>query len=234
MSVCTLSCSSTSQEGKKLVSGINPELIKFNYSQVSSTEKYLRSLGLVDIAKHDSSIVIDLKYATSDNFTGVILYIEIGNAYLHPLAMEKLCKASQILNNENSELRLLIYDAARPLSAQKRMFEVVQGTKYQAYVANPSRTGLHNYGMAVDLTICDENRVPLDMGTPFDYFGKTAGINDEDLFVSQGLLTREQVNNRRLLRRVMQESGFIAIRGEWWHFNACSLSEAQRIAKLIE
>lgn len=198
-------------------------------------EQYLDSLGLIDIKQADSTIYIDLKYATTDNFTGNILYTDLSIAYLHPLAIEKLVKAQQILKEKNPGLSLYVFDAARPLSVQKKMFEVVRGTKQQAYVANPSRTGLHNYGMAVDLSIISlETGELLDMGTDFDYFGKLAGINNESLFVQQKLLSQQQVDNRKLLRSVMTKAGFLTIRGEWWHFNAYSLVESRRLATLIQ
>lgn len=209
-----------------------------NYSKTSNgkseTSSYLDRLGLIDVGLLDPSIRIELKYATTDNFTGVVLYDDLRRAYLHPLAAKKLKQAQIILQKDNPELSLLVYDAARPLSIQRKMYDVVKNTKYRAYVADPSRTGLHNYGMAVDLTLCDSEGKPLDMGTKFDFFGKEAGINNEDLFVTQGLLSKKQVENRRLLRRVMKQAGFIPIRGEWWHFNACSLQEAKAKYKLIE
>lgn len=215
---------------------IGPEVC--NYSKTSNgkseTSSYLDRLGLIDVGLLDPSIRIELKYATTDNFTGVVLYDGLRRAYLHPLAAKKLKQAQIILQKDNPELSLLVYDAARPLSIQRKMYDVVKNTKYRAYVADPSRTGLHNYGMAVDLTLCDSEGKPLDMGTKFDFFGKEAGINNEDLFVTQGLLSKKQVENRRLLRRVMKQAGFIPIRGEWWHFNACSLQEAKAKYKLIE
>lgn len=198
-------------------------------------ELHLDSLGLINIKQADSTIYIDLKYATTDNFTGKILYTDLSIAYLHPLAVEKLIKAQQILKEKDPNLSLYVFDAARPLSVQKKMFDVVRGTKQQAYVADPSRTGLHNYGMAVDLSIISiETGELLDMGTGFDYFGKLAGITNEDLFVQQKLLSRQQVDNRRLLRNVMTKAGFLTIRGEWWHFNAYSLTDSRRLATLIK
>lgn len=194
----------------------------------------LEDQGLVRILDIEPTIQIDLKYATSDNFTGEVLYNELNEGYLHPISASKLAKAQQLLKETDSSLSLLVYDAVRPLSIQKKMYEVVQGTKYQAYVANPSRTSLHNYGIAVDLTVCDSAGVPLDMGTPFDFFGRAAGINQEEELIRQGLLNRAQVDNRKLLRKVMTESGFSSIRGEWWHFNGISLSEAKKNIKLIE
>lgn len=203
-------------------------------NSLSRLESYLHSKDLVNIQTLDPSIKADLKYATTDNFTKTILYDTLLNIYAHPIAAKKLIKAQKILKTINPELSLLVYDAVRPLSVQKKMYKVVQNTKYAAYVANPSRTGLHNYGMAIDLTICDSKGNPLDMGTPFDYFGRAAGINREEELIAQGLLTRQQVKNRLLLRKVMTDAGFLTIRGEWWHFNAVSLSEAKQLYKVIE
>lgn len=197
-------------------------------------ESYLQTQELVNVSDMDTSIRTDLKYASTDNFTKTILYNNLLNIYLHPLAAEKLIKAQKRLKAINTKLSLLVYDAVRPLSVQKKMYKVVQGTKYAAYVANPIRTGLHNYGMAVDLTICDENGKPLDMGTPFDYFGSAAGINKENELVQKGILSSQQVKNRQLLREVMIYAGFTTIRGEWWHFNAVSLTEARQSYKVIE
>ncbi|GAB6011651.1 M15 family metallopeptidase [Viscerimonas tarda] len=199
----------------------------------SSLELQLDSLGLRDIKACYPSIAIDLKYASADNFAGRILYKNLNRAYLHPYAMAKLAKAQSLLKSQHPEYSLLVYDAARPLAIQREMFEMVKNTPQQPYVANPERTGLHNYGMAVDITICDTTNLSLDMGTKFDYFGAKAGIDNEDSYVLNGVLTHQQVANRRLLRTVMTEAGFNTIRGEWWHFNACSLQEAKRMAEVL-
>ncbi|EGK00296.1 hypothetical protein HMPREF9455_03435 [Dysgonomonas gadei ATCC BAA-286] len=201
---------------------------------VSVLERYLQAKELVNIHTLDTSIRADLKYATPDNFTKTILYDTLFNVYMHPVAAAKLVKAQKYLKTLYPGLSLLVYDAVRPLSVQKKMYKVVQNTKYAAYVANPARTGLHNYGMAVDLTICDKNGKPLDMGTPFDFFGRAAGINKEAELIEQGVLTMQQVANRKLLRKVMTQAGFLAIRGEWWHFNAVSLTEAKQLYNVIE
>jgi len=200
----------------------------------SSIDIELEKKGLVNIKELDPSIQVELKYATVDNFTKGILYDSLTEAYLHPIAAEKLVKAQKILKEKDSTLSLLVYDAVRPLSIQKKMYKVVQNTPYHAYVANPTRTGLHNYGIAVDLTICDDEGKPLDMGTPFDFFGRKAGISEEEALIKEGKLTRQQVDNRKLLRSVMTEAGFLTIRGEWWHFNAISLAEAKQKTILIE
>ncbi|NDV78081.1 M15 family metallopeptidase [Dysgonomonas sp. 511] len=202
---------------------------------LSALETYLQLQGMENVSRQDSTIKCDLKYATTDNFTKTILYDSLFNTiYLHPLAAKKLLEAQRYLKKLHPELNLLVYDGVRPLSVQKKMYTVVQNTKYAAYVANPSRTGLHNYGMAVDLTICDQNGKPLDMGTPFDFFGRAAGTNKEAELLAAGLLTSRQVKNRRLLRKVMTSAGFLTISGEWWHFNAVSLGEARRSYKVVK
>ncbi len=200
----------------------------------SSFEEYLQTQELVNVNALDSSIRVDMKYSTTDNFTKTILYDSLANIYLHPLAAKKLVAAQKYLKTLHPDYSLLVYDAIRPLSVQRKMYRVVQNTKYAAYVANPSRTGLHNYGMAVDLTICNKKGVPLDMGTSFDFFGSAAGINKETELVQRGVLTKQQVANRELLRKVMRHAGFLTIRGEWWHFNAVPLIEARKLYKVIE
>lgn len=211
-----------------------PALLVAQKKSGQGLESYLQTQNVVNVSKMDPSIRVDLKYATTDNFTKTILYDSLLNIYLHPLAAKKLVNAQKYLKTLHPEYSLLVYDAVRPLSVQRKMYKVVQNTQYAAYVANPTRTGLHNYGMAVDLTICDKNGKPLDMGTPFDFFGTAAGINKEAELVQKGILTKAQVKNRELLRKVMVHAGFLTIRGEWWHFNAVSLVEARKSYKVIE
>ena len=206
----------------------------FAQQQPSRLERYLLDKDMVNVQTLDSTLRVDLKYATTDNFTKVVLYDSLTNAYLHRKAANMLVKAQKYLRQLHPGYSLLVYDAARPLSVQKKMYRVVQGTAQAAYVANPANTGLHNYGMAVDLTIVDENGTPLDMGTPFDFFGRAAGINREEELIAEGRLTRKQVSNRILLRKVMVYGGFQTIRGEWWHFNAVSRSVARQNYVLLD
>lgn len=205
-----------------------------NNPTYSSSELFLLEQGMVNIHDIDSSIRTDVKYATNNNFTNQILYDSIHHIFLHPLAAHKLAKAQSYLKQINPTLSFLVFDGVRPLSIQKKMYDVVRDTKYAAYVANPQRTGLHNYGMAVDITLCDLQGNELDMGTPFDFFGRAAGITEEQELVNLGILTQQQLLNRKLLRKIMQHAGFLTIRGEWWHFNAVPLSEAKSKHKLIE
>ena len=201
---------------------------------LSGLEKSMKRQGMVDVSAMDTTLIVNLRYATVNNFTKKILYDSLAIPYLHPVAAKKLVEAHRILKAIDPDYRFLVFDGARPLRVQRKMYEVVQNTPYAAYVANPARTGLHNYGMAVDLTICTSGGKELDMGTEFDFFGAAAGINKEEELIERGVLTRQQVDNRKLLRRVMTQAGFLTIRGEWWHFNAVSLTTAKNNYKVID
>ena len=209
-----------------------PEASIINHQ--STINNWLESFHLVNINDIDNSILVDLKYATADNFTGMVLYDGLHCAYLQPDVALMLAEAHRYLKTLHPGLRLLVYDAVRPLSVQRTMWERVKDTKYHRYVAHPERFSLHNYGAAVDLTLADSLGQPLDMGTPFDHFGRAAGISDEPALVNQGLLTGQQVQNRQLLRQVMRQAGFRSVSGEWWHFNACSLQEAKQRYMLVD
>lgn len=201
----------------------------------SPTEAALRAFGLVDIQEVDTSIRVHLMYATPDNFTGEVLYDDLHKAFLLPEMADKVAKAQQLLNERKPGYHLIIYDAARPLRIQRRMWDKVRGTSNSRYVSNPDRgRGLHNYGAAVDISILDEQDQPLDMGTPVDFFGPEAHVTLEDTLMATGRLTEQQVANRRLLRRVMCGAGLRTIPNEWWHFNLMSGNRARQTLKIIE
>ena len=161
----------------------------------SRTARYLDSLGFVNIAEADSSIAIDLMYTRADNFTGTLLYEDLKEAYLHPDAMKSLKRAQRLLKEQYPGYSLIVYDAARPLSVQQKMWDVVKGTSKYIYVSNPSRGGgLHNYGLAVDISILDDKGTPLPMGTPVDHLGREAHITEEAVLVAQGKLTEQERN----------------------------------------
>lgn len=203
--------------------------------QESKTAQSLKAAGFVNIHDLDSTIQVDLMYSRADNFTGKVLYTDLKEAYLHPKAAKALVVAQQLLKAERPDLSLKIYDAARPMHIQQRMWNVVKGTPQQNYVSNPKNGGgLHNYGMAVDVTLCYENGDTLDMGTVIDYLGKWAHIDIEDDMMIKGIISNEAYNNRRLLRDIMKRAGFKALRSEWWHFNYITRAEAKAHYKVIK
>ena len=153
----------------------------------SRTALYLDSLGYLNVAEQDSTIAVDLMYARADNFTGQVLYGDLREAYLHPDAMACLLEAQRLLRDEYPGYRLIVYDAARPMSVQKIMWDKVKGTSKNIYVSNPAHGGgLHNYGLAVDVSILDADGVPLSMGVPVDHMGKESHISYEDEMVRTG------------------------------------------------
>lgn len=194
----------------------------------------MKRYGMINIQTADNSIRVELMYARPDNFTGHVLYKSLKKAYLHPNAMRGLIKAQRELKRLHPGYRLIVYDAARPMSVQQEMWNVVRGTSKDIYVSNPAHGGgLHNYGLAVDISILDENGKPLPMGTKVDHLGIEAHITNERNLVQRGKITKQERENRLLLRRVMRSAGFRALHSEWWHFNWCSRQEAKRRYKII-
>ena len=148
--------------------------------------------------------------------------------------LKGLLQAQQELKKHHPAYRLIVYDAARPMSVQQQMWNVVKGTSKNIYVSNPARGGgLHNYGLAVDISILDETGHPLPMGTKVDHLGPEAHITHEAALVQSGKITKQEQANRLLLRSVMRTAGFRALSSEWWHFNWCSRQEAKQKYKVI-
>jgi D-alanyl-D-alanine dipeptidase len=192
-------------------------------------EKFIK-LGLVDIQTLDPTLKVELKYSTTDNFIKQDVYGDLERAYLQPMAAQKLVKANQFLKQEKPTYTLLVYDGARPLSVTKIFWARMSHLPYslrEDFVADPAKGSIHNFGCAVDLTIIDENGKPLDMGTIFDFFGAVAEPRREAEMLKSGKLSKQQVENRKLLRRVMLKAGFTSIQTEWWHFNALSRAKAK-------
>lgn len=201
---------------------------------LSKTARKMQELGYVNVQSEAPDIQVSLMYARADNFTGQVLYTDLREAYLHPNAAKALAKAQKLLKQSHPDLSLKVYDAARPMHIQQRMWNVVAGTPKALYVSNPKNGGgLHNYGMAVDLTLCDAKGDTLPMGTVIDYLGKYAHITHEAELVKHRLLTAEAKRNRELLRSVMRQTGFRPLNTEWWHFNFISRAEAKARYKPI-
>lgn len=206
-----------------------------NQINARTLSERLEERGFVAVNRADPTIKVRLMYAGPDNFTGVTLYDDIRDAYLQPDAAVALLKAQEELHKLFPVYNLLVKDAARPMSVQRRMFSAVQGTPKANYVANPAKGGgLHNYGLAVDITIVDENGNELAMGTPVDHLGPEANIDSEERMVSDGIISETERQNRLLLRRVMKAAGFSPLRTEWWHFNFVSKRQAQASYKLLD
>jgi D-alanyl-D-alanine dipeptidase len=164
-------------------------------------------------------IAIDLRYATPNNFVGRDLYSPYDCAWLHVQAAEALEKVVAWLAARRPGCTALVLDALRPQRVQQQLWDALAGTGLQMYLANPERGSIHSYGMALDITILDEEGRELDMGTGFDDMTELSHPALEDGFIAAGRLTEAQVHNRRLLREAMNHAGFVGIRTEWWHFD---------------
>lgn len=207
----------------------------FGNTKLSPTAQSLERLGYVNIHEKDPSIFISLMYARADNFTGSVLYGDLREAYLHPAAARALLKAQKRLKQLRPDLSLKIYDAARPMSIQQKMWDKVKNTRKYFYVSNPAHGGgLHNYGLAVDITLCTIHGDSIPMGTKVDYMGAAAHIDHEAQLVATRRISKQALANRRLLREVMRYAGFRPLRTEWWHFNYCSRATAKRYYKVIK
>jgi D-alanyl-D-alanine dipeptidase len=193
-------------------------------------EQSLRQLGLVDVRDVMPGVVVDLRYSGTNNFLKKDIYGCLDVAFVQPEVGIKLKKACEILSKLRPELRFCVYDAGRPKWAQQALWDHIDKPEHvkHVYVANPKKGSIHNYGAAVDLTLVDAKGVVVDMGTPYDFFGLEAQPRCEEQMVKKGVLSRSQVNNRKLLRKIMVQAGFLSITSEWWHFNSCSLASAKK------
>ncbi|MCB9655926.1 MAG: M15 family metallopeptidase [Deltaproteobacteria bacterium] len=186
--------------------------------------KHNQADALVDVASLDDRFILDIRYATNDNFFNQKVYEAPRCILLAPVA-ERMLKAQRWLDehHRNLGLRLMFKDCYRPNHVQFIMWKAVAGTPKARYVANPhTKTGsIHSYGAAVDLTLADAEGRELDMGTPYDFLGRLAEPRHEAAYLADGKLTPDQVQHRRILRSAMVEGGGMhTIPNEWWHFNA--------------
>ena len=201
----------------------------------NSIEDKFKKAGLIDIQTIDSSIQVDLVNSDAEkNFFRENFYRGLKKAYLRKEVAVKLSKAQMVLKSKHPDFSLLILDAARPRSVSKQMYDKMKGTKFERYVANPKKGSMHNYGIAVDITIVDENGDEIDMGfTPFRK--SNIAIYWQFAKIKLGFnLSDEQKKNRKLLSDVMTKAGFFPLSHEWWHFNGMKKAEARKQFKIIE
>ncbi len=171
------------------------------------------SSGLVDITTLSDEFEIEMKYASEDNFIGKKIYPI-------PLCAMQLSTARKLIG-ANSELlqrgmRIKIWDAYRPLSAQRIMWEVMP---VDDFVADPAKGGsIHNGGFAVDVTLVDLEGKELEMPTKFDDFSEKASRNSTSM-------SKAAAVNLSILTDVMKRHGFSAINTEWWHYYDEALEE---------
>lgn len=160
----------------------------------------------------DSTINVELRYATANNFTTAKLPgYEANRAYLRGEAAAALALANADLRREGYGIK--IWDAYRPVRATDAMVQWTQRTNRtdllrDGYIASRSR---HNLGAAVDLTLVNAiTGQEIPMGTPFDMFSRAAWTKN-----ATGVIKK----NREKLKIAMERQGFVNYPNEWWHFS---------------
>lgn len=162
---------------------------------------------LVKIRDFIPDALVDLRYATAENFTGQVIY-DFTEPYLRYGTVKKLMAVQEDLRQ--LELNMKIWDGFRPFSAQIKMWEVFPD---DTYVADPTiGASNHNRGCAIDLTLVDKEGNELEMPSKFDDFTVQANRDYSDC-------TEVAAQHAELLEILMEKHGFKGYYGEWWHFN---------------
>ncbi len=162
-------------------------------------------MDLVEITEETHGVQLDLKYATEDNFTEEPIYSR-AVCYLHPTAEAKLIKAKELAADMGYGLK--IFDAYRPTEAQ---WELWNHTPDPDFLSDPRRGSPHSRGVAVDLTLLDENGEEINMGTKFDFFDPTSHHGNREI-------GSEALKNRSILLGLMTAAGWDCFMNEWWHY----------------
>lgn len=162
---------------------------------------------LVEIKKYIPGIALDIRYATTNNFTHKVMYPQARAFARLPVVMALKGVQDEL---KTKGLGLKIYDAYRPYSITVKFYETALDTNF---VADPRKGSKHNRGCAVDISVINlKTGKELEMPTGFDSFSKKAAANYPDL-------TPLQIANRELLKSTMQARGFKVIATEWWHYD---------------
>ena len=201
---------------------------------VNEIEKKFIGAGLVDIHTIDNTIKVDLVNSDPNkNYFRENFYDGLNKAYLRREVAQKLSSAQKHLKSEFPDYSILIMDAARPKSVSKLMFEKMQGTKLEKYVANPKKGSMHNYGIAVDVTIVDATGKEIDMGF-MPFYKSNISIYWDYAKLKVFDLSEAQKKNRILQSTIMKKAGFFPLSYEWWHFNGMPKHEARKMYQIIE
>jgi zinc D-Ala-D-Ala dipeptidase len=166
--------------------------------------------GLVELVSLDPTIRLDIRYATTNNFTGRQLYSQ-ARAFLIRPAAEALVRAHRTAQAEG--YGLTIHDAYRPWRVTKALWDATPPGPKRNYVANPKRGSKHNRGCAVDLTLHElATGSPVEMPSDYDEFTTRAHRNYSSA-------PQQALSLRDLLERVMEAENFRGASNEWWHFD---------------
>jgi len=210
--LCLLNCQSAATKIETAQTGDLPqitEIVETVPTPTATPKPEVAEKGLVELIKLDNTIKLDIRYATTNNFVGKVIYKE-ARAFMQRPAADAMVRIHQNLKKQN--LGLVIFDGYRPLSATKIFWEVTPADK-KKFVANPQKGSRHNRGCAVDLGLFDlKTKENLDMPTEFDDFTEKAAIDYPGA-------TEAQKKNREILRKAMESDGFKVYATEWWHYD---------------
>ncbi|MDD3005186.1 M15 family metallopeptidase [Flavobacterium sp.] len=177
-----------------------------HYVNAQDHNSVINDSTFVNLKEYSSAFIYDMKYATENNFLQAKVY-DCAECYLRLKTVKSLIAANADFQKLGYTIK--IFDCFRPLSIQKRMWNIVSNPEY---VADPAKGSIHNRGGAVDIALVDKNGNELDFGTAFDFFGVEAGH-------SYNKLPKKILNNRKLLKKIMEQNGFKALKSEWWHYD---------------
>ena len=180
------------------------------------------------------NVLVDIRYGTKHNLLNRDVYGGFQRALLHKIAAGKFIRASTLLHERRPELRFIVFDALRPQAAQLEFWALVKGTPQQHFFADPAKGSIHSFGFAVDLGLLSLEGAELDMGTGFDDLTDLSSPSKEVEFTASGALKPEALANRKILRGVMEDSGFLQLASEWWHFDAMAPTEVRSHFKRLE
>jgi zinc D-Ala-D-Ala dipeptidase len=168
-----------------------------------------RAAGLIDVRTVVPDAVIDLRYATTNNFVGEQLYPANARCLVDHAMAAGLATAAEALRNDGDVL--VFWDCYRPHDVQIRMYDAVSDP---GWVSKPGPYAhSHEAGLSVDVTLAHDGEL-VDMGTGFDEFTPRANA-----YATDGVSPAAQANRARL-RDAMAAGGFTVYKGEWWHFDA--------------
>ncbi len=167
-----------------------------------------RAAGFVDVRSVVPDAIVDLRYATANNFVGVQLYPADARCLVHESLAPGLATAAAALRAQG--FTVVFWDCYRPHEVQVRMFAAVPDPAWVAKPGPYSRS--HETGRSVDVTLAEGGRL-VDMGTGFDDFSPRATA-----YATEGVSALAQANRARL-RNAMAAGGLTVYSGEWWHFD---------------
>ncbi len=185
---------------------------RLSVEQVATHPDFVRLRTIAGIAH-------DLRYGTTHNFAGRNLYGGHDCAYLRREAADGLAQAALWLQQARPGHRILVLDALRPHRVQQSIWADVSGTPMALYFADPAVGSVHSHGMAVDVTLLDEQGAEVDMGGAYDEMAPISHPALHDLHLASGALSPVQLAERRWLHEAMRQGGFQGIDTEWWHFD---------------